>query len=66
MLEVKPNFYYKHKKTGNTYLVLGLSQVKCMYSGTWLPAVIYYATEERDKTYIRTEEDFMTNFEEID
>lgn len=60
---------HRHKKTGNTYVVMDLPKLKL--NNEWVEAVLYreynlFTFNVSPDPYVRTLEDFLNKFEEID
>ena len=54
---------YKHKLTGNVYLLKTACFVKI--GDKWVDGIAYFNENKHREMYVRTKDDFFNSFEEI-
>ena len=54
---------YKHKLTGNVYLLKNVCRVQI--GDKWVDGIIYFNENKHREMYVRTKDDFFNYFEEI-
>ena len=54
---------YKHKKTGDVYLLETACWVKI--SDNWVEGIAYFNSNRLREMFVTTKEDFFSSFEEI-
>jgi hypothetical protein len=55
---------YKHKKTGDVYLLETACYVKI--DGNWVEGIAYFNANKLREMFVTTKEDFLNSFEEVD
>lgn len=57
---------YIHIGTGNEYKVIGFVDIRHQPTGKWEPGVAYQSVGDTFGTYVRSIEDFKSNFEYVE
>jgi len=55
---------YKHKKTGNVYLLETACWVKI--NDTWVEGIAYFNANKLREMFVTTKEDFFNSFEQVE
>jgi hypothetical protein len=55
---------YKHKKTGDVYLLETACWVKS--GDNWVEGIAYFNSNKLREMFVTTKEDFFSSFEEVD
>jgi hypothetical protein len=55
--------YYRHKRTGDKYVLV--SNVKIKLCGQWIGGVAYADAMDDEIVFVRLEDDFNSTFDEI-